>query len=179
MPVRPSFNIDKESWITFKKEIPEFESALEKFASEVIDMPLPVARLRFILNLLSESDRKLMVYLKLGASPELSKQEIIDFNCLLRKQREKIESKKYLEDFDKGKLRRLPPVTFTNKEDMIELILYAFPNMTWDRNEPYKFYSNSFYEVMEMKEWLRQYKINNEFHYLPEDNLNAYLIKLA
>jgi hypothetical protein len=179
MPVRPSFNIDKESWITFKREIPEFEPALEKFASEVIDVPLPVARLRFILNLLSESDRKLQVYLNLATPPELTKQEIIDFNCLLRKQREKLENTKYLEDFDKNKLRKMPPVASKNKEDMIELICYAFPNITWDRNEPFSFYTNSFYEVMEMKEWFRQYGIKNEFYYLPEDNLHAYLIKLV
>lgn len=179
MPVRPSFSIDKESWIIFKKEVPEFESALEKFALEVAEMPIPVARLRFILNLLSESDRKLQVYLNLAAPPELTKQEIIEFNCLLRKEREKLENTKYLEDFDKNKLRKMPPLTSSAKEDVLEMVLYAFPDMTWDRNEPFSFYTNSFYEVMEMKEWFRQYGIKNEFYYLPEDNLHAYLIKLV
>ncbi len=179
MPVRPSFDINKEAWLTFKKEIPQFESALEKFASEVDQMPLPVARLRFILNLFTEYDSKLQVYLNLAERPVLSKQDIIDFNCLLRKQREKLESKKYLEDYDNNKLRRLPPLTSSAKEDIIEMIEYAFPNVTWDRNKPWDFYTNSFYEVMEMKEWFRRHEVKNEFHYLPEDNLHAYLIKLV
>lgn len=176
MPVRPSFNIDKESWLRFKKLIPEFEPALEKFASEDAPMYPAVARISFLLNLFTDFDLELDVYLNPGPRKTLTKERLIEFNKEFRPAREKEENKKYLEDFDKNKLRKMPPVSSKNKEDMIELICYAFPNII--RNE-YELYTNSFYEVMEMKEWFRQYGIKNEFYYLPEDNLHAYLIKLV
>lgn len=168
MSVRPVFNIDKPQWMHFRKLFPEFESWLEQFASQTENLPDPVLRVRSILNLLTESDMEVMVYLNaLPRPPVLTEDRKQNIAAEIGKKMELIDSQRW--EIDVQKPLNLPPISYDSLDTLIPWFLKSFVKTEQG------FESTSFYEVLKLKQWLMDNKIPHRFRYLPD---YRYLIKI-